>query len=82
MSNLLNSTNTSPTLADQIFTSEGGAKSYEIFTLSKPAVTSQIYIQPISGPSFANNPGYPSLRVVDFEFVGELIKVPGSLDVR
>lgn len=37
----------------------------------------------MSGPTFTNVPGYPALRVVDFQVVGERVdNGPGFFNVR
>lgn len=43
----------------------------------------RIEITAVSGPTFANKPDYPALRVVDFQVVGELENNgPGYFKVR
>ncbi|CAN0147040.1 unnamed protein product, partial [Ectocarpus fasciculatus] len=64
------------------FTSAGGAKTWETFTLSTPVgPEDRIEIVAVSGPTFANKPDYPALRVVDLQVVGEPSKEPGFIDV-
>ncbi|CAM9220801.1 unnamed protein product [Pylaiella littoralis] len=53
------------------FTSAGGEKMWETFTLSDTALY-DLSIAAVTGPSFENFPDYPTLRVVDFQVVGEL----------
>ncbi|CAM9327321.1 unnamed protein product, partial [Hapterophycus canaliculatus] len=64
------------------FTSAGGEKEWETFTFSNPiTITSSFEIVAVSGPSFDHKPEYPTLRVVDFQVVGELIDYPGVINV-
>ncbi|CAM9500688.1 unnamed protein product [Scytosiphon promiscuus] len=68
--------------ATEEFTSAGGEKQWETFTLSSPVEMDYSFeIVAISGPSFDNVPDYPTLRVVDFQVVGELIETPGLINV-
>lgn len=54
----------------------------ETFTLSAPAeVDSFVYITAVSGPTFESQPDYPTLRVIDFQIVGEIKKDPGHFEV-
>lgn len=54
------------------FTSAGGKNEWETFTFSEVGDGSFSIIA-VSGPTFANKPGYPTLRVVDLQVVGELV---------
>lgn len=59
------------------FTSAGGANTWETFTLSEVSnERNQLTITAVSGPSFVNVPDYPTLRVVDFQIVGEPVAKP------
>lgn len=55
-----------------------------MFTFLEPAVISSggVEIAAVSGPTFTGKPFYPTLRVVDFQVVGELNKTPGYFEVR
>ena len=66
----------------QIFTSSGSEeRGWETFTLSEPIPVSRFRIIAVEGPDFGDS-FYPTLRVADFQVVGEPIKVPGHFDVR
>ncbi|CAN0223077.1 unnamed protein product, partial [Pylaiella littoralis] len=60
----------SETTTDE-FTSAGGKKTWETFTLSGICVD-DLEIMAGSGPTFEDYPDYPALRIVDFQVVGEL----------
>lgn len=68
----------------QEFTSAGGPKTWETFTLSVPGFSrGSVELFAVEGPTFVRFPDYPTLRVVDFEMVGELITDgPGHFEVR
>lgn len=67
----------------QEFTSAGGEREWETFTFSNPITVSYSFeIVAVSGPSFDDKPDYPTLRVGDFQVVGELTKDPGVINVR
>ena len=68
-------------LSEQRFTSAGGEKTFETFTLSAPSID-DIEIVAVEGPTLENNPSYPTLRVVDFQILGEISKPSGTFDVR
>eukprot|EP00904_Undaria_pinnatifida_P008263 jgi/Undpi1/4567/HiC_scaffold_18.g07921.m1 len=56
----------------ETFTSAGTDNAWETFTLSVVAYdVDEIEIIAVSGPTFANHPNYPALRVVDLQIVGE-----------
>ncbi|CAN0508640.1 unnamed protein product, partial [Ectocarpus sp. 8 AP-2014] len=64
------------------FTSAGGPKTWETFTLATPAeVDYGLEVVAVTGPTFDHIPDYPALRVVDLQVVGELRKEPGYIDV-
>ncbi|CAM9499220.1 unnamed protein product [Ectocarpus sp. 4 AP-2014] len=64
------------------FTSAGGPKTWETFTLATPAeVEFGLEVVAVTGPTFNHIPDYPALRVVDLQVVGELRKEPGYIDV-
>ncbi|CAN0009638.1 unnamed protein product [Ectocarpus sp. 12 AP-2014] len=64
------------------FTSAGGPDTMETFTLSAPVdVESFVYITAVSGPTFESQPDDPTLRVIDFQIVGEIKKDPGHFEV-
>lgn len=56
---------------------------WETFIFSEPAtVFGSFRIEAVEGPTFADKPDYPTLRVIDFQVVGERNKSPGYFDVR
>ena len=57
---------------------------WETFTFATPSIgNSEFTITAVSGPSFLNVPDYPTLRVVDFQVVGEPIaRDPGYFEVK
>lgn len=66
-----------PLLPSKEFTSAGGANTWETFTLSEVSnERNWLTITAVSGPSFVNVPDYPTLRVVDFQIVGEPVAKP------
>lgn len=75
-----------PTTRAQRFTSAGGANEWETFTFAEtdiPRSHTGFTIVAVSGPTFANVPDYPALRVVDFQVVGERVdNGPGYFNVR
>ena len=68
-------------LSEQRFTSAGGEKTFETFSISTPSIE-DIEIVAVEGPTFENKPSYPTLRVVDFQILGEISKPSGTFDVR
>eukprot|EP00904_Undaria_pinnatifida_P008254 jgi/Undpi1/4559/HiC_scaffold_18.g07913.m1 len=65
------------------FTSAGGKRMWETFTFATPSIgNNEFTITAVSGPSFLNVPDYPTLRVVDFQVVGEPIaRDPGYFEM-
>ena len=68
-------------LSEQRFKSAGGDKTFETFTISTPSID-DIEIVAVEGPTLENNLSYPTLRVVDFQILGETSKPSGTFDVR
>ncbi|CAN0345437.1 unnamed protein product, partial [Ascophyllum nodosum] len=64
----------------QRFTSAGGEKTFETFSISTPSID-DIEIVAVEGPTFENKPSYPTLRVVDFQILGEISKPSGTFDI-
>ena len=48
--------------------------------MSTPSIN-EIEIVAVEGPTFGNRPSYPTLRVVDFQIIGEISKSSGTFDV-
>ncbi|CAN0272345.1 unnamed protein product [Ascophyllum nodosum] len=68
------------TQVKQRFTSAGGEKTFETFSMSTSSIT-QIEIVAVEGPTFENKPSYPTLRVVDFQILGEIVRTSGTFDM-
>ena len=66
----------------QTFTSSGSEdKAWETFTLAEAVNLSVFEVVAVEGPDFSDS-YYPTLRVADFQVVGEMVKTPGHFDVR
>ncbi|CAM9855253.1 unnamed protein product [Ascophyllum nodosum] len=64
----------------QRFTSARNDRTFETFSMSTPSIN-EIEIVAVEGPTFGNRPSYPTLRVVDFQIIGEISKSSGTFDM-
>lgn len=60
------------------FTTAGGKRQWETFSLSEPIITDRVGILATGGPV---EPGYPVLKVGIIEVIGDIVRDPTQITV-